>query len=132
MPPSTGVTVSGQASPFDRVRQVSPAQVHPSMNPKISAINEIPDMAPKQPWAKSNFLKEDQTKSQKISLESSSCFAKRPPSPHTKSPKATMFDRAYAELTPQNSIINPGTFLQEAVAHVGKQIQQDLPNHSDD
>lgn len=43
-----------------------------------------------------------------------------------------MFDRACAELTLQNGIISPGTFLPEAVAHVGKQIQQDLPNHSDD
>lgn len=34
-----------------------------------------------------------------------------------------MFDRACAELIPQNRIISPDTFLQEAVAHVGKQIQ---------
>lgn len=93
------------------------------MNPKTLAMNEMPNKVPNQPFAKSNFLEADQPQSQKISLESGLCFAKLPTSPHTTSPKANLFDRALAGLTPQNRISSPDTFLQEAVAHVGKQIQ---------
>lgn len=86
-------------------------------------MNELPNRAPNQPLAKPNSLEADQTNSQRVSLESSLCFAKLPPSPHTTSPKAILFGRARAELTPQNRILSPDTILQEAIAHVGKQIQ---------
>lgn len=132
MPSSTEVTLSRQASYFDRDRQVSPAQAHSSMNPKTSAMNAMPNKETNQRLAKSNFLDADQTKAQRVSLESSLCFAKLPPPPHTILPKKTLFDRACAEITPQIGTISPDTYPQEVVPHVGKQIQEDLPNNPDE
>lgn len=86
--------------------------------------------APNQPSEKSNFLDADQANSQMISLESSLYFANLPSPPHTTSPKATLFNRARAELTPQVGRLSD-TFPQEAIPHFGKQIKDHLLNHAD-
>lgn len=130
VPSSAQVTLFGQAAHFDRNRQASPAQAHFCLSPKIPTINDMANEAPDQPSAKSNSLDADQANSQMVSLESSLYFPKLPPPPHTTSPKATLFNRARAELTPQVGRLSD-TLPQEAVPHVGKQIQENLPNYSD-
>lgn len=82
-----------------------------------------------QPSTKSNSLDADQANPQMVSLESSLYFAKVPPLPHTTSPKATRFNLARAELTPQVGRLSD-TFPQETVPHVGKQIQENIAKSS--
>lgn len=130
VPSSAKVTTFGQPSHFDRDRQASPAQAHFCLSPKIPTINDMANEPPNQPSEKSNFLDADQANPQMISLESSLYFAKLPPTPHTTSPKATLFNRAHAELTPQIGTLSD-TFTHEAIPHFGKQIQDYLPNHAD-
>ena len=128
---SAEVTLFGQASHFDRDRQASPAQAHSCLTHKTPAINDMLSEESNQLLAKSNFLDADRANAQRVLLESSLYFAELPPPPHATSPKSTLFDRARAELTSQIPRLSPDTFLQEAIPHVGKQIQENLPDHPD-